>query len=516
MKIVNMVIAAAFFGMMLVIVTTVVFTFDATDFYSKRSFLLPQGAMMAMGALGLTLIGVLAERDKGEKAHRLLCGLFWLAIFAVQAFSSYCAYFFTDWDPRIVFASAYSISGYGVYWDLDYFRLNPNNAFLTLVFSAVLKVFRCVVGGEPGEDRCLIVLIVAQCAVNTLAGALTQWAAWKLTGRRSWARAAAVVYVLLIGLSPWVRMTYSDSMGLIFPVAILSVYLKARESEKKTAYSMAIGGLTGIAYLIKPQTAIITIALTLVSGARLLSDGETRRALKCAAVMAATIFLAVLPGANAIIHASPIVTDKARQKTMLHSAMMGLNPEHNGEYFEDDTKLIDQYPPGERETIQLEVIRQRMSAMGFDGYMKLMHKKLLANYADGSFGWGNEGYFFNVWVAEKNAASPVIRDWIDSRHGSRWPYLQAFFQSVWLGILTMAMLSPIAFHKSGRGTSHRDALAVMMLALIGLTLFEMIFETRARYLFTYVPIDLLVGLMGLQAALKYAKESRKKKAIREN
>lgn len=41
MKIVNRVIAAAFFGMMLVIVTTVVFTFDATDFYSKRSFLLP-------------------------------------------------------------------------------------------------------------------------------------------------------------------------------------------------------------------------------------------------------------------------------------------------------------------------------------------------------------------------------------------------------------------------------------------------------------------------------------------
>ena len=99
MKIVNRVIAAAFFGMMLVIVTTVVFTFDATDFYSKRSFLLPQGAMMAMGALGLTLIGVLAERDKGEKAHRLLRGLFWLAVFAVQAFSSYCAYFFTDWDP---------------------------------------------------------------------------------------------------------------------------------------------------------------------------------------------------------------------------------------------------------------------------------------------------------------------------------------------------------------------------------------------------------------------------------
>ncbi len=38
----------------------------------------------------------------------------------------------------------------------------------------------------------------------------------------------------------------------------------------------------------------------------------------------------------------------------------------------------------------------------------------------------------------------------------------------------------------------------MLLSVIGLTLFELLFEARARYLFTYVPIYIILALYGFQ------------------
>ena len=44
---------------------------------------------------------------------------------------------------------------------------------------------------------------------------------------------------------------------------------------------------------------------------------------------------------------------------------------------------------------------------------------------------------------------------------------------------------------------------------IGITLFETIFEARARYLFIYAPAYLTVGMMGLHACAERIKEKRK-------
>ena len=39
---------------------------------------------------------------------------------------------------------------------------------------------------------------------------------------------------------------------------------------------------------------------------------------------------------------------------------------------------------------------------------------------------------------------------------------------------------------------------IVMLAIIGLTIFELIFETRARYLYTYVPLYIILAAAGVQ------------------
>ena len=41
-------------------------------------------------------------------------------------------------------------------------------------------------------------------------------------------------------------------------------------------------------------------------------------------------------------------------------------------------------------------------------------------------------------------------------------------------------------------------LAIVMLSLIGLTVFELLFEARARYLYTYAPLYILLASAGTQ------------------
>ena len=46
-----------------------------------------------------------------------------------------------------------------------------------------------------------------------------------------------------------------------------------------------------------------------------------------------------------------------------------------------------------------------------------------------------------------------------------------------------------------------DNIRVLFLALIGLFIFESIFEARARYLYTYVPIFIVTAMLGLKALI---------------
>ena len=39
---------------------------------------------------------------------------------------------------------------------------------------------------------------------------------------------------------------------------------------------------------------------------------------------------------------------------------------------------------------------------------------------------------------------------------------------------------------------------IVMLSIIGLTIFELIFEARARYLYTYVPLYIILAAAGVQ------------------
>ena len=60
---------------------------------------------------------------------------------------------------------------------------------------------------------------------------------------------------------------------------------------------------------------------------------------------------------------------------------------------------------------------------------------------------------------------------------------------IWLAVLAVGIFSIFRKEKE---------VAVIMLSVIGLTVFELLFEARARYLYTYTPFYILLAAIGIQ------------------
>ena len=83
--------------------------------------------------------------------------------------------------------------------------------------------------------------------------------------------------------------------------------------------------------------------------------------------------------------------------------------------------------------------------------------------------------------------------------GDLYIYFSSIRQLVWIFIL-FAMLLSIG--------NKNDSLTkrVTLFAIAGITLFELLFEVRARYLFIFVPIYIVMAAEGMQCIYNYVKE----------
>ena len=476
------------------ILAVVLLAFKDTAFFCRRDYLLTQPAMLAAGVgvmalLCALLLCVKAGKRRAPKWAELLP---WLALLPVQLVLCFYAYFITGWDVRGIVETAYSLAGGEADMHIGYLSQYPNNISLVLVFAALIRVLRLLLG-NPGLDRCIYVLIAFQCVLSTCTGLLLRRAAEKALGSKRLSWCAALVYAGFIGLSPWLMIPYSDSVALIFPTAILALYAWRNDARLGKWVWPGIGVLSGVGYMIKPQVLITAIAIAIVETARCVLERKLAAWLRRTGLMAAILALLAGPGMQVIIKAAPIEIRPGRSMNMLHYVMMGLNQETNGAYLYDDVVLT--YHAEDKHAQQLPVIRARLEDMGAKGLAEHLKKKTLTNYADGTFAWSCEGGFYQRWIEDKDThLSPFLKS-IVYTGGSRYPIYQTAAQCVWLALLAGCVLFALR-QMIGRADGTDEA-AVMMLCIIGITLFQTVFEARARYLYIYAPFFVLLGAGGI-------------------
>ena len=187
---------------------------------------------------------------------------------------------------------------------------------------------------------------------------------------------------------------------------------------------------------------------------------------------------------------------------MTHFMMMGMNEKMKGVFLYEDVEYTTSFKGiDNKKTANIKEIKKRLNQYGVNGYLQLLIDKSLINYDDGSFAWGIEGNFYQKTISENKS---IFLKKMYYNNGEYYKYFESYLQSIWLLILFMSIFSIFKIRN--------HELLVINLTIIGITLFLLLFEARARYLFLYSPYYLLLFVIG--TANIYKKIDSKMKNMR--
>lgn len=390
-------------------------------------------------------------------------------------------------------------NGTNIHNDIYYTRY-PNNIVLTYIFTFLISTAKVLKLNDP-----YFMLVIGSNILVNLTGVFTVLIVHKLTKSKKWTILSWMIYIGLIGLSPWITVPYSDTYSIIIPVAAFYTYISIDRNKKRDLYKWAIiGMLSFIGFNIKPQVVIILIAIFIEEIIRdLFTNKETRILLVAKIAIILLCFSIVKVGVSEIGISMGYAENKNVQFTSWHFLMMGLNKERSGVFIEGDYQYSESFKTKEtREAANKKEIKQRIKNYGVKGLAIHTAKKTLVNFNDGTFAWGIEGGFYEeVLKSKNNIISNGLRSIYYNKDGSnKYSYacFRLFVQALWILVLIGCLGAICCRNRDG---DENNYLAIIILSLIGITLFETLFEARARYLYCFSPIFLVCSIMGMRNLL---------------
>lgn len=419
-----------------------------------------------------------------------------ITLFAIQLMMLKGGWFLTGWDVAVL-SSVHDPYDYS-----PYYSRYPNQLTLAGIFQSIVTIKDLF---TPNLDD-YFALAMGGCMCISLSVFFTGIIARALIGCKS-CYVAFLFSFFFIGLSPWFFVPYSDSYGILCPTLVLLLYTIIKKPLLKwpLLFFFSILG-----YHIKPTAIFILVAILLIElcteGARRkqannLDPNKQTNLRRSIATIFSIVALTSLSSFVAFalcakIQPSDLDIDKNAAFSSAHFLMMGFNNITLGVYLEDDVAFSSSFDtPEDRSKAAIDKWKDRIENLGPSGTLKLMAKKCLTNYNDGSFAWGAEGHFFK----EIRGSSELVHNLYripakkDPQGLSSFEYFSHFS---WIFLLVGCALTLL-----NRKPSKPES--IIFLTLLMLSLFLMLFEARARYLYLYTPYFVIAGFLGWKATAQF-------------
>ena len=211
-----------FYGWVLVLN---LFMENTIHYYRKSQCLVPNCLLVG---IGIFLIGVSiflakkypdkinADIYKPDELSKVLS----VVLFLIQIIISYEIAFASGWDAGEVSWQAGLVAAGESKLDNSYFSHYPNNVLITFLYSFAYRFMGLFGLRMYGA----VIIVIFQCALSALAGYLLYQVSQKMFCSYRIAFLIWMVYALWIGFMPWYTVTYSDPVGIIFPIVIVWIY----------------------------------------------------------------------------------------------------------------------------------------------------------------------------------------------------------------------------------------------------------------------------------------------------
>lgn len=383
--------------------------------------------------------------------------------------------------------------------ELSYLSTFPNNLPLLAVDRAVVWV-----SGQLGvAPDAVVVALNAACVTISLYAVGRAVAPVAGRGR---AVAAQLVLVVLVGLSPWLAVPYTDVLampllagGVAFGCAAL------RTTSRRDRLGCAAGCLALLvaAFVVKTTPVVAIVAGTLVAGLWALGRPQPlwRKAVGALGGLVLTVAL-VATGATGLSELSRVASgiDSSRLRPdaappvlwwLANGANATATPTGMVGYGSYDRAMVLATRDRTRSEVNdyaLARLRDGWSERGLSGTLAFYANKLAWNWGDGMFwAWG-EGFDARPGVfGPADGFVGVVHD-VDGKHGRWYPLRSDLTQGLWLALLLVAGVGCL------RAPFRRDVLGVA-LTVLGVAAFTLLFQGRSRYVFAFVPV--LAALAGM-------------------
>ena len=292
-----------------------------------------------------------------------------------------------------------------------YYSRYANNLYITYIFLNIYKLSLNI-----GIQNGYFLLLLIQSIMFSLGGLLIYKIAnmyfkerYKIYSVYTW-----ILYILLVGLSPHIVLTYTDGIGMflsllltyiIFKIENIKMLKKNKKIIIKLILTLFFTNLTIISYYIKPQIIIISIAYVIIKLLNMLGiiiktwknkdkiqKDYYRDFFKNNIYYVFLIILVIFTGSMTYLSirkandSMGINVDREKRFNITHYAMLGWNPESKGVFTIKDENFSGKYEKlKEREKANIEELLRRIKQMGIGGVINQIARKTLTNYNDGTF-----------------------------------------------------------------------------------------------------------------------------------
>jgi len=441
--------------------------------------------------------------------------VFCVLFYALNIKISKCIAFYSGWDCGMVANSAKQVFNGGEMGYGDYYTIFTNNVPITWLLYKLYGISNAIPGYPYNYE---FIWIQFQCAMYAAAVFFAVMTVLLITRKIAPSVLTLLISATLIGLSPWKIIPYTDASTIAIPVFVIFLYALFLHMKTKLKYAvwmlMVLAGLFG--GLLKATCYVALIAIVAVDFVWLLfhkiTAVEKLKGFGARIVLLVCGYMAITFCKNGMYETLKYEYDYDTAITWTNFLYDGLSEESTGGSSGDGFVIIQSYkglPRYIRDMVERKYIKDRIVEKGFWGLMYFWLRKSVMNFNDGTFSWYGEGWF-NAYeyddIIESGWKEPLREFYWEE--GGNYIVFATLSQGVWLFVLLGIVIEGLSLlwgsvealeRKSLSGEIDSVGMRVRVTGIvffIGVFLFVMLFEGRARYLFNNISVFTVISAMG--------------------
>lgn len=438
----------------------------AVFFYVNRSYDYLNPIVLIIGSIIYLLVMIKLYRfimKLSNKKKRIICVILLILQFILLFISTQVISSIPQVDLIHILTEINSLHHTGELVNSTYFSVYPNNNFLLMVLYGISKI--------SYQNMDILFSLFSSACITIMS--LFTYKTVKLVGGNDKALMSLLVCVASPIFYLYVSYCYTDV--LMLPFASILVYLMIKNSlTDKMKMNIWYGILIGMVAIVGYKIRAVLIFLLLAYFMYLVFKKKFKFLIKCLIPIMISAVLCMV-GIGKLEDKFFTDTDATKQFPMTHWIMMGVNLENNGYYAQTDYDLsASAKDVSERQEINIEMIKERVSKQGIVGNTKLVVSKIVSVWSKGDYSYQkylelvkDNNWSYRYLLEDKN----IVINYV--------------LQFAKIAILILCIASLVILFK-------RDEKSMIAIALFIAVCFYLIWEVCPRYGLSFLPWMILL------------------------